>query len=58
MSIHCEKGCDHLKKALQDVINAWEVLPGGMYRPRQVQDWLVGDMKPAIDALRSLLRGA
>ena len=38
---------------LKAVVAAWEALPGGRnYSQRVVQDWLVDDMKPAIDAAR------
>ena len=59
-----EFGCGFAEKthtsdegeALRAVVAAWEALPGGRdYSIRIVQDWLVKDMKPAIDAARAAL---
>jgi hypothetical protein len=43
-------------EALQGVVEAWEALPGNRhYGVREVQEWMSGDMKPAIDAARFAL---
>lgn len=46
-------------KALKAVIKAWESLPGGRhYSPSEIEDWLRGPMKRAINrARRIVLRG-
>lgn len=39
--------------ALNEVIDAWEALPGGRHHSIvDVQEWLVETMKPAIDNAR------
>ncbi len=44
------------RKALQNIVDAWESLPGGKrYNLRRVELWLLVDMKPAIDAARKAL---
>ncbi len=44
------------REILEDVIRAWEALPGGRNHSRQViQDWLVQDMKPMVDRMRAEL---
>ena len=44
---------DRLRTQLQNVITAWEALPGGHYSPGRIERWLVDDMKPAIDTARA-----
>lgn len=47
---------DPVLEALKAIVEAWEKLPGGMsYTPRIVGDWLIKDMKPAIDRARKAL---
>jgi len=46
------EGAERLNKTVRKLIRAWESLPEGTYSPRQIQDWLVRKMKPAIDAAR------
>lgn len=44
-------------KVLEDLIKAWESLPGNAeYPPRIIEKWLVQDMTPAIMKARSWLR--
>ena len=44
----------NLKTTLKNIVDAWEALPGGRnYSVREVERWLIDDMKPAIDAARS-----
>lgn len=39
------------------VVDAWEALPGGRnYSRQEIQDWLVQEMKPAIDLVREQLK--
>jgi hypothetical protein len=41
---------------IRKLVAAWEALPGGRnYDKRVVQEWLIDDMKPAIDAARFAL---
>lgn len=41
---------------LQDIIDAWEALPGNLNRSsKAVQSWLVGDMLPVINQIRDHL---
>ncbi|KKL13516.1 hypothetical protein LCGC14_2524970 [marine sediment metagenome] len=43
--------------ALKGIIVAWEHPPGGRrYSPREIEDWLHNNMKPAIDAVRALAK--
>lgn len=45
------------KEALENVVKAWESLPGNKYYTREdIQNWLVEQMKPAIDAAREALK--
>jgi len=38
---------------LKAIVDAWEVLPGGKnYYIREIEEWLINDMKPAIDKAR------
>ncbi len=39
----------------KDVVKAWSALPKGYYDNRTIQNWLVNDMKPAIDKLGAKL---
>lgn len=41
--------------ALRNIIRAWEATKPGNTTAREIQRWLVEDMKPAIDAARSAL---
>lgn len=43
----------HVLGALRGVIAAWEATKAGETTPREIQRWLVEDMKPAIDEARS-----
>jgi hypothetical protein len=41
---------------IKNIIKAWEVLKGGKrYSKKKIEDWLIDDMKPAIDEARTLL---
>ena len=45
-----------LARVLNGIVTAWEALPGPRhYSPGEVQKWLSGDMKLAIDATRTVL---
>lgn len=47
------------REALEKVVEAWEVLPAGMYTPREIALWIREHMTPAInEARRSLGREA
>lgn len=51
-----DKIADPIRQSLNDVIDAWEALPGGRdYRPREVAEWLAKTMAPAIDSARVTL---
>lgn len=44
------------KDALENLINAWESLPGGKYySPADIQTWIVKQIKPNIDTIRTML---
>lgn len=44
------------KKALENVVKAWEVLRGGRrYSSKEIEHWLVKCMGPAIDDARDTL---
>jgi hypothetical protein len=44
------------RKALIDIIKAWESLPGGTnYSAQRILSWLVDDMQPAIANARKVL---
>lgn len=46
---------DH-ERALREVIDAWDALPGDRnYSRREIQKWLVDDMWPAIEEARRVL---
>jgi hypothetical protein len=41
---------------IKNIIKAWEVLKGGKrYSNKKIEDWLIDNMKPAIDEARKLL---
>lgn len=42
-----------LQALLDEVVTAWEALPGGEQSVRAVERWLASDMKPVIDKLRA-----
>jgi hypothetical protein len=45
-----------LKNALNDVVDAWEKLKGNRHHSiSDVQNWMSGDMYPAIEASRRIL---
>jgi hypothetical protein len=45
-----------LEDVINDVINAWEALPGGTnYSPTQIAQWLSDDMAPAIQRARNAI---
>lgn len=47
---------NRLENVLRDIIKAWEHLKGDKnYSPTQIAEWLVDDMKPAIDKARKVL---
>ena len=43
---------------LEEIVQAWEILPTGFHTPSDVEDWLVEDMKPVIDHIRKYLEEA
>ena len=43
------------KKLLKEIVEAWESLPEGEHSYSIIQNWLVEDMKPAIDNIRKYL---
>lgn len=48
--------CQELR-TLRKIVKAWEALPGGRnYSYHEIQDWLIEDMKPAIDAARKVIK--
>lgn len=46
-----------LEEANKATVAAWEVLSEGQQSVRAVEKWLSDDMKPAIDGLRTALKG-
>jgi hypothetical protein len=41
---------------IKNIIKAWEVLKGGKrYSNKKIEDWLIDNMKPAIDEARKVL---
>ncbi len=45
------------KEVLQEVLRAWDVLPGGKnYSPDKIEYWLDHDMAPAILMVKIALR--
>ena len=42
-----------VRRAHDNFIIAWEALPGGRHSQRDVQNWLVNVMKPAVDRARA-----
>jgi len=44
-----------VREALRNVIMAWEATKPGNTTTREIQRWLVEDMKPAVDAARAAL---
>jgi len=44
-----------LHSALSAVVTAWESTPSGYTTGREIQRWIVEDMKPAIDGARDVL---
>jgi hypothetical protein len=46
-----------LRKEVKKLIEAWESLEGNKnYSPKDIERWLIKDMKPAIDSLRKKLK--
>lgn len=43
------------RKALQSVVRAWESLPTGDYRPREIERWLQNQMWHAVNDAREAL---
>jgi hypothetical protein len=51
-----EAECARMRAALTGVIIGWEALAGGRdYSPREVEQWLIEHMKPAINGARAAL---
>lgn len=49
---------DRPRDALTGVVIGWEALAGGRdYSPREIEQWLIEYMKPAIDKARAALKG-
>ena len=46
---------DAMVKQLKAMVSAWEALPEGFYTVDTMQKWIVDDLKPQIDAIRTLL---
>lgn len=47
---------ERLRKALANVVKAWEAIDSGNHSPGVIAIWLMDDMKPAIDRARKVLR--
>lgn len=45
-----------MEEALKKIIIAWDVLPEGHYGMREIEDWLVKHMAPAITNARKVLK--
>ncbi len=46
-----------MKSEVKKLIKAWESLKGDEnYTPKEIEKWLVNEMKPAIDKLRKKLK--
>ena len=46
-----------MEKQAKRVIKAWESLKGDKnYTPKEIEKWLINEMKPAIDGLRKELK--
>ena len=46
-----------MKKEVKNLIKAWESLEGDKnYTPKEIQKWLIEEMKPAIDKLRETVK--
>jgi hypothetical protein len=55
-ALAAEADRDRLRDALMGVVIEWEALAGGRdYSPREVEQWLIEHMKPAIDGARAAL---
>jgi len=47
---------DKYKKTLNEVVDAWESLPGDMeYSPSEIQDWILNDLYPVVQKARNIL---
>jgi len=45
-----------LKETLTDIVKSWESLEGNKsYKPKEIENWLITQMKPSIDKARTLL---
>lgn len=44
------------REALEQVVKAWEATKPGNTSVREIQRWLIEDMKPAIDDARKVLQ--
>ena len=49
---------DPLIDALRDLVAAWDKQPEGNHSSNRVAAWLLGDMKPTVDAARAALKNA
>ena len=46
-----------MRSLLKEIIEAWESLEGNKrYSPKEIEAWLIHDMKPVIDKARKVLR--
>lgn len=46
-----------MEKQAKKVIKAWESLKGNKnYTPKEIEKWLIDEMKPSIDNLRKVLK--
>ena len=47
-----DKKIAELEQRIKTVIEAWELLGEGPYRSSTIPEWLLNEIKPAIDKLR------
>lgn len=52
ISLHTD---DVVRRALNDIVDAWESLKSGDYQIREVEAWLKRDMAPTIQRARKVL---
>ena len=41
---------------IKEVVDAWEKLPMGHYKPEIITEWLAHDMSPVINKLREIIK--
>lgn len=52
-SIWQEQDIEQLEEEKEEIIKAWESLPTGMHTPVIIGKWLLNEMTPVMDKLRS-----